>query len=122
MKELEIPRAEWTQFIESFDRQHHHWLTTIRVYDGQETAEIMAKEVPLESVSIDRNGEIRICVDAKHGSSQNLEHVVVKPNRLLFDEAEDGGHKGIRIESATGSATNLEFRVAVLPESVDGIN
>jgi hypothetical protein len=120
MKELKIDRSEWREFVESFTRQHRNWLTTIKVLDDRGKSRIIAAERPLEDVTLNGDTEIEVRVLADHESARTIEYKVQNPERLEFEESDEGAHKGLRIESAGGIVTLIEFRVAARPEALDG--
>lgn len=120
MKDLEIDRSEWRAFIESFSVQHRKWLTTIKVVDKLGKTQVVASQEPLEYVTLNGNAEVDVGVAAERGSARSVEYPIRKTRRIVFEETEDGAHKGMRIESVDGVVTFLEFRIAVRPKTLDG--
>lgn len=122
MASKEIPRSEWRGFLERFSNQHEGWLTTIEIAGGQGGSPgLEATELPLIGISIenrDEPDEIEISVG---DVANEVTHVVENAVRVVFEEAPDGGHEGLDIESANGEKTIVRFRSAMRPEMLDGV-
>lgn len=121
MKELEISRSRWSEFVETFTRQHQNWLTTVQVIDETDKTRVLAKDAPLDHVMIRDDNEIHVGMREGPEPKRTIEHIVQQPRRMVFEETEEGAHKGMRIESKTGVVTYLKFRKAALPEQLDGM-
>ena len=48
-------------------------------------------------------------------------HVIHAVTRIYVERTDDGADAALAIESVDGTTTLLRFRVAALPETVDGI-
>src|SRR5262245_31252074 len=99
----EIPRSEWRHFLESFAHVHAGWLVTLADEE---------REAPLEAVNV-TDDEIVITL----GESE-LDFVA--PRRVAVLTTEEGADAALEIDTA-GARTRLTFRVAALPETVDGV-
>jgi hypothetical protein len=51
----------------------------------------------------------------------HLAHVVRAPTRVRLTQTDDGADEALEIDSQDGATARLRFRVAALPEAVDGI-
>lgn len=123
MATREIPRSEWGAFFDSFSLQHQGWLVTLEVLSRDIGAQVEARELPLQGVSADLNGEDEsvISIMAGSGPQHHVTHNVSAPTRVMLKQNEAGADEALEIESADGAMTLLRFRSAVLPEMVDGV-
>jgi hypothetical protein len=117
MNTKEIAREKWFEFCDSFSRMHKGWLVSI-CSRGQ----IVARDVPLQGIVADLNGDGRssILILAGKSAADHVTYTVAQPSALKLEEAEEGRHKSLLIETPEGT-TKVKFRVAVLPEEVDGV-
>ncbi len=121
MRNRQIPRAEWFTFFDGFTRRHEDWLATLRVLDSRIGAQVEARELPLQGIVADRTGAGPISILLGQRPDKNVEHTIEDPIRVWVEEEEDGAEAALDIESANGTKTILQFRSAVLPETVDGL-
>lgn len=121
MKTTEVPAREWTTFFDSFSRSHQGWLVRLSVLDFKLGAQVEAIELPLQGIVADSQGRgIAIQLGAR---PDDLEHAVRHPRRVWVESAgeRDEAVSALEIESEDGTRAILEFRGAVLPETVDGL-
>jgi hypothetical protein len=120
----EIPPAEWSSFCDSFSRQHRGGLVSIMVTEPGKPPQIKAHELPLQGITAEwKEGNASISVTVGNEPSEprtHLTHIVTNPIQLRFWQTDTGAHEGIEIESGA-ETIGVRFRVAVLPEEVDGI-
>lgn len=119
MPNRQIPREEWSAFLEAFSRRHEGWLVSVRFLSPAVGWMVESHRLALQGVSSDWEGS-SISVHLGVSPGPHVGHVISKP-RDVWVEEEDGVEKGIEVESADGSKMLLEFRVAVPPEMVDGL-
>lgn len=123
MPTRQIPRDDWTQFFDSFSRQHDGWLTTVEVLGAEIGAQVESRDQPLIGITADLKDEgedvITILVGGRTGD--HLAHMVHAPADVRLKETEEGAHEALQLASKHGPTTLLRFRSAVLPESLDGI-
>jgi hypothetical protein len=121
MKTRDIPRPEWSSFLESFSQMHQGWL--VRVDDVAMPAgptAVEARGLPLIGATYDRRDDmIAIALGGHEG--EHLTRILQHPSRVAVEQTDDGIEQGVRIESETGPATRVTFRSAVRPEEVDGL-
>ena len=103
-----VPRAQWAGALERFSREHRAWLATVLDVHGDVQA-IRAEGLPLRAVALEDPGTLAI--EFADGSPQVR---VESPRVLRIDDT------GLAIESAQGT-TRLRFRVAALPQALDGL-
>jgi hypothetical protein len=62
MPTQEIPREQWTNFFNSFNRQHEGWLATLEVFATDAAAQEEARDLPFEGISVDgKRADRRLC-------------------------------------------------------------
>ena len=119
--DLEISPAQWGSFVESFTRQHEGWLANISVNHGPKQ-HIETGICRLHRIAIDREDEkcwVRISMVDDRG--ELMIHSIPDPSHITFKRNPTGAHEGLQITSADGKVTYLRFRVAALPETLDGV-
>jgi hypothetical protein len=118
--DLEIPRNEWVEFLNSFSLQHEGWLVSLSVAH-EPNAWIEKSLCPLQRIGIHCAME-KSCVNISmlQDGEQRI-YLVPNPLHLTFKRDKSGAHQGLDISSADGSVTALRFRAAAHPESLDGV-
>jgi hypothetical protein len=128
MSDIRIPDAQWQQFCSTFTRQHHGWLVHMRQVNTDELAGVSTPKViqslhgdhPLQEIRSERSeagAEIMVTV----GEAGNETSVLVQDVIAVFSREIGGADKGLRIDSGNGTTTLFEFRIAAVPESLDGL-
>ena len=122
MPTREIPREEWTAFLDSFSRQHAGWLSTVEVLGSAIGAQIEVREQPLSGISADLKGGKRDSISILVGdrSDNHVTHIIHAPSHVRLKETEEGAHEALQIESERGVTTLLRFRSTVRSELLDG--
>jgi hypothetical protein len=121
MPTIELRRDAWREFFRSFTSQHVGWLCTMEVLGPSLGAQIEARELPFAGISADDEGDraaVRIALGNAGGA--HVSHAIDLPERIYLKQSADGADETLEIEGA-GVKTLLTFRVAALPETVDGI-
>ena len=120
MRTRQIPRAEWPPFFDGFNRRHEGWLATVRVLTPTLGAQVEAQDLPFEGIVADPEvNSLSLHLGKSAGS--HLEHPVERPVQVWLELTDDGADSALEIESENGVKTILQFRSAVLPETVDGL-
>ena len=73
----------------------------------------------ITTTELDEGRHIRIVMLGD--DKDHLIHQVSYPVGLTFKRNLSGAHEGLDITSADGSITSLRFRVAAVPETLDGV-
>jgi uncharacterized protein DUF5335 len=118
-----VPRSEWESFLESFGRAHEGWLSSLEVARPGETAAVVAFEMPLVDVKLERSSahaDDVIAIGLRAPDGARVTHVMRKPIAVALDVAASGADAGMHIRSAADTM-RLRFRVAAAPESLDGV-
>lgn len=119
MKTTDVKPSDWMAYFDTFSRRHRGWLVKLTVLDPKLGAQIEALELPLQGVVADARGrEIAIQLGER---PDDVEHSVRNPNRVWIEYGADEAEAAVEIESTDGTKAILEFRSAVLPETVDGL-
>jgi uncharacterized protein DUF5335 len=122
MRTVEIPREEWVQRLNEFTAMHEGWLVSLDVLGPKIGAQPEIRHLPLLGVAadrIDRDGTITVSV--ARSATEHLGHIVHAVTRICVERSDEGADAALQVESADGTRTILRFRVAALPETVDGI-
>ena len=122
MRTVEIPREEWVQRLNEFTAIHEGWLVSLDVLGPKIGAQPEIRSLPLLGVSADWiDHDATIAVSVARSATEHLDHIVHAVTRICVERTDDGADAALQIESADGTRTILRFRVAALPETVDGI-
>jgi len=123
MSVREIPTAQWQEFLEQFSRGHRAWLATVdRVHPGS-PGHVEAVERPLGSVTTEMRARRVVGIEIRFQEDSHAREAIriEAPTRLRVDETEEGAARGLEIDDGDGECTRIRFRVAPLPETLDGI-
>jgi uncharacterized protein DUF5335 len=123
MSVREIPRADWSRFLDQFGRQHRAWLASIDSCAPGAVPHSPARQRPLDSVTTDlaagRVVGIRIRFQEDSDAVEPLR--VDAPTSVRVDETDGGIARALEIDDARGQCTRIRFRAAALPEALDGV-
>jgi uncharacterized protein DUF5335 len=116
----EIPRPDWSRFLDEFSRAHRGWLMTVEEESPEGRRELV-REVPLSGVSAALGGSRSDITIIAGPRETEWTHRIDFPAALRLKKTPDGAEAGIEADSAGGMRTTIRFRSAVLPETVDGM-
>ncbi len=121
MAEREIPHGQWTAFFDSFSLQHAGWIVYVEVH-GADT-QLTVRERPLVGITVDSTGSEAGSLSITLGRTpdDHWTHRIVAPARVRLRETQAGAVEALEITSSGDETTLVQFRSAVLPETVDGI-
>lgn len=116
-----IPRHSWPDFAQSFAQQHKGWLVSLTRSDG-ETTRVIADELPLEAIRVDRRDDSDIFEIAVGDlSDTHLHHLQgVKEVRIISSASDPTAIERLELD-ADGQSLTLRFRTMIAPELVDGL-
>ena len=115
-----VPREEWTEFLETFSRQHRAWLATVE-QQGHLIGGVTPGR-PLAAVRPERHGprvsaiEISFAGDSGGGNVR-----VERPAMVRVQQTDDGADRAIEIVDQDGICTRIGFRATATPEMLDGV-
>jgi uncharacterized protein with gpF-like domain len=123
MPTQEIPRPEWTAFLDRFSRQHEGWIATLEVFASDIGAQEEAHEMLLEGItaSFKDSKPETVAISLGNKPEDHLTHTIKDPTRIWLEQTAEGANAALEIESADGAKTLLRFRSALPPEMVDGV-
>jgi hypothetical protein len=115
--DIDIPREQWTEFLDTFSRQHRAWLTTIEPsVRGSEARPLRAVE-PVRERGVLSAIEISFAGDSG-GDTIRVEH----PIALRLRQTAEGADRAIEITDDEGLCTRVGFRTTITPsDMLDGI-
>ncbi|HKB66911.1 MAG TPA: DUF5335 family protein [Pyrinomonadaceae bacterium] len=116
METREIPRNEWTTFFDVFNKQHEGWLATLEVFGPEVGAQEEARDLPLEGVSLASGGSEpeTIAISLVKAPEDHLNHTIVKPEHVWFEQNAQLENAALEIESADDTKTLMRFRSPLL--------
>ena len=121
----EIPRDEWSPFLERYSRQHEGWLATLEVFGPEIGAQQEARDLPLEGITAaskdGSRGTVSISISLGNAPDDHVTHMITDPTRLWLEQTSQGANAALEIESAGEVKTLLRFRSALPAEMVDGV-
>ena len=123
MKTKQIPQNEWTEFFDTFSRQHESWLITLEVLSKQIGAQIEERELAFEGISVewDEMHDNTISIMAGARPDRHITHKVCHPREVDLEQTDEGADVALAIKSADGTTALLRFRTPTLPEHVDAV-
>jgi hypothetical protein len=117
-----IPREQWSNFFDSFSRQHEGWLATLEIFDNEIGAQEEARELPLSGISLSSaEDEDSIALMLGKEPGDHITHIIEKPEQVWVEQTPEGVNAALEIESKDKTKALLRFRSPVLPELVDGV-
>lgn len=123
MKTKEIPRTEWREFFDIFNRQHEGWLVSLEILGSEIGAQVEERGLAFEGIVDEwdkvQGNEILIMFGAK--PDHHITHSISNPTTLSLEQTDEGADAALAIKSADGITALLRFRSAVLPEMVDAV-
>ena len=122
MPTQEIPRDEWTTFLDTFSRQHEGWLSSLEILGTDIGAQQEVLNLPLEGISVSRNSVPEtIAISLGNDEEDHVTHTITNPTRIWLEQTSEGANAALEIESADEVKTLLRFRSALLADMVDGV-
>ena len=114
----DVPRTEWPEFLERFNRQHRAWLATIH---GMEHGLPVTRvpSVPIKAVTLVNelaDDTLRLTL----GNGISL--CAPRPRALRVQETEEGSERALEIETLEGALIRIAFRAAARPDQLDGLS
>lgn len=108
----EIPREEWTTFLDDFSRRHEGWLVTMEVMGTDIGAQIEGNGLPLDGISADlKDRECFISVALGGTPDRHITHTIGQPTALRLEatQTESGVSEALQIEAPGSPTTLLRF-------------
>lgn len=122
MPTQEIPRDEWTTFLDTFSRQHEGWLSTLEILGTDIGAQQEVLNLPLEGISVSRDiVPETIAISLGNDAEDHVTHTITNPTRIWLEQTSEGANAALEIESEDEVKTLLRFRSALPADMVDGV-
>jgi hypothetical protein len=123
MTTQEIPRDEWTTFLDRFSRQHEGWLATLEVLATDIGAQQQVRDLPFEGITATSRNSVpeTIAISLGKNPEDHVTHTISGPTRVWLDQTSAGANAALEIESADEVKTLLRFRSALPADMVDGV-
>jgi Family of unknown function (DUF5335) len=122
MANREISRGQWIAFFDSFSLQHRGWIVRVEVQHGADS-QLLVRALPLVGIAVDLKGSETgsLLITLGKTPEDHWRHRIVAPARVRLKETQAGAVEAVEIAATGGETTLVQFRAAVLPETVDGI-
>ena len=110
---VNIPRAEWSEFLQSFGHRRHGWSVTLETYDLETDEKVISHEMPLQSIELDledeKNPRINITVKL---DNKVIKHILFRPSQLIWYRPEPGAGEALHIDTLN-TVTTVRFRAPI---------
>jgi len=120
MPTRDVPRDQWTEFLDNFSRRHRAWLATIQ-QSGEAFGRTASAEAPLGSVRATREGSGMSAIEIAFAGDGHVPLRIEHPSALRVRQTGDGGESGLEIVDDEGVSTRVEFRSSARPDMLDGL-
>jgi hypothetical protein len=113
----DVPRSEWSSFLERFTREHRAWRATLHGIE---------RGVPVTCVP---SAAIRSVTLETHAPDPIVRLMLVngvslcapRPCAVRVQKAKDGAECALEVDTVDGAFTRVAFRAIARPEQLDGI-
>ena len=117
MRVRDVPRSEWSSFLERFTRDHRAWRATIHGIERGVPITRVPSE-PLKSVTLETDvPDLIVRLTFVNGVSL----CAPRPCAVRVQESTDAVEYALEVDTADGGFIRLAFRATALPEQLDGI-
>jgi hypothetical protein len=116
----EVPRNNWLDELDNFSRQHEGWLVSVSQSEADGRISVQARDVRLDGVTQGSPDGSSVTVQVS-GPEGHLTREIADVLAVRIDVSPEAVKRGLVIESADGTSTNVIFRSPRRPEEVDGI-
>ena len=113
----DVPRAEWTSFLERFTREHRAWRATIHGIEHDLPVTVVPSGA-LRSVSLETHAADPV---VRLTFSNGVSLCAPRPCGIRVHETERHAACALEVETVDGAFIRLAFRAVALPEQLDGI-
>ena len=103
----EIPRGDWSHFLEDFTRRNVERRATVQVLGPRLGAQYEARRLALQGIFLERS---RTTITIVLGEAPTLvEHPIGSPARVWVQTSDEGLEKAIEIEASDDTRTIVEL-------------
>jgi hypothetical protein len=118
----EIPRDEWSAFLDHFTRVHRGWRVRVETTRSAGRPRLLADDIELAGISCDpglhRAGAI--VIEVGETGEKHLTHWVARPRRILLEQDDEGADRALRIASERRETVVVRLRTPARIETLDG--
>ena len=113
MDTQEIPRDQWEQFFNRFNRDHEAWRTSVELMGRDVGDQCAVDDMPLQGIDFEKVGSDAgdILIGLGMEPNQFMTHVISSPSSIRVAE-QPGVEVDIEIDSKAGPSTLLRLRPA----------
>ena len=120
MPTRDVPRDEWSDFLEGFSRRHRAWLATVD-QSADDLAGAGMATAPLGAVTARRQGRAVSAIEIAFAGDGHAPLRVENPTAVRVRQTGDGAESGLEIIDDQGVSTRVGFRSTPRPEMLDGL-
>ena len=122
MATREIQSEDWEAICNRISELRQQALLTIEVVRPDGRRDELARDVPLQSIVLDRSDACndRISLNVGAQAHKPLTHVIVQPIHIRLRPGENGSFNPMQIEAESGT-TVLTFHPALRPDILQGL-
>jgi len=121
MQTRQIPKSEWSTFLDNFSREHEGWLTKLEIFGPELGAQVEETGLTLEGVTAEFHEVSGNTIMISTGSApdDHITHSIRRPTEVSLEQTDEGADIALSVKAADGTTALLSFRAAILPEKVD---
>ena len=111
MQTKQIPRNEWSTYLNNFSSRHHGWFVNIEILGEDIGAQVEGIGLVLEGVT-DEWDEVKghtIMIMAGNKPEAHLTHLISRPTEITVEKTETGEDVAFSIKGEDGIRTLLVF-------------
>ena len=113
----DVPRSEWSSFLEQFTRAHRAWRATVHGIE-RGVPVTWVPSAAIKSVTFERDvADSIVRLTFVNGVSL----CAPRPCAVRVQEITNGAQSALEVDSADGALIRLAFRATALPEQLDGM-
>ena len=110
MKSQQIPRDEWTRFIDNLSRRQEGWEVTLEVFGPEIGDQVEERQMFLAGVTAETtDGRDKITIMMGGTPSGHVTHVISAPTRVDIQQTDLGIDAALQIKSADGTTSLLHL-------------
>ena len=111
MQTREIPRTDWTAFLNSFSSRHQGWVVDVEVFGPDIGAQVQGTGLVLQGLTGERDKTNRntIVIMAGNRPNDHVTHSINRPTEISLQRTDSGMDAALSITGADGIKTLLTF-------------
>lgn len=123
MQTKQIPKSEWPTFLDSFSRQHEGGSVKLEILNPDLGAQVQETGLVLEGLvdEWDEADGSTIMIMIGNEPDDHVTHSINNPTELNLEQTDEGEDVALLIKSVDGRTALLNFRDAVMPETIDAV-